>query len=92
MKTLRVCVLTLGDLVPPETTKGLGEKELEPEEYEGFYGLLGAYRGLSEAIRDYVAKVSGASDFSGALSKMVLLADVVAVIGTMDIVFGEIDR
>ena len=31
----------------------VGEQELTPEEYEGFYGLLGAYRGLSEAMRDY---------------------------------------
>ncbi len=31
----------------------IGEEELTPEEYEGFYGLLGAYRGLSEAILDY---------------------------------------
>jgi hypothetical protein len=37
----------------------IGEEEIKPEEYEGFYGLLGAYRGLSEAVRDYARVASG---------------------------------
>ena len=37
----------------------IGAEELTPEEYEGFYGLLGAYRGLSEAVRDYARVASG---------------------------------
>jgi hypothetical protein len=40
----------------------IGEEELKPEEYEGFYGLLGAYRGLSEAVRDY-ARVASSFDW-----------------------------
>ncbi len=40
----------------------IGAEELKPEEYEGFYGLLGAYRGLSEAVRDY-ARVASEFDW-----------------------------
>ncbi len=40
----------------------VGEAEIKPEEYEGFYGLLGAYRGLSEAVRDY-ARVASSFDW-----------------------------
>ncbi len=40
----------------------IGEEELKPEEYEGFYGLLGSYRGLSEAVRDY-ARVASEFDW-----------------------------
>jgi hypothetical protein len=41
----------------------IGEEELKPEEYEGFYGLLGSYRGLSEAVRDY-ARVASSFDWT----------------------------
>ncbi len=37
----------------------IGEEELTPEEYEGFYGMLGAFRGLSEAVHDYARVASG---------------------------------
>ncbi len=40
----------------------VGEEELTPEEYEGFYDMLGAFRGLSEAVHDY-ARVAGAFDW-----------------------------
>jgi len=40
----------------------IGEEELKAEEYEGFYGLLGSYRGLSEAVADY-ARVASSFDW-----------------------------
>ena len=40
----------------------IGEEELTREEYDGFYGMLGAYRGVSEAVREY-ARIASEFDW-----------------------------
>jgi NADH-quinone oxidoreductase subunit D len=65
-------------------------------ETEGARGQLGFYIESQGGVVPYRVKVRGPSfcnlSIAGALCKNVLLADVPAIIGSIDIVMGETDR
>lgn len=66
------------------------------EEYENPRGMLGFYIESQGGVIPYRVKIRGPSfvnlAVTGALCKNVLLADVPAIVGSIDIVMGEVDR